>query len=393
MRFHIRHALRIGCVTLLLVLSRCSQACDWDTETLLQERSRFPSVLELIVGKFPRHSQEYYQWRLEDRLAKLELNRTDDRLLDDVAVSHEKLGRYHEAIAVAKEQLERNPDRYESLANLGTFLIHSGKLTDGLVFIERAIEVNPEAHFGREKYQVILVKYVLSRSTESGLALPLRGDDGPTWLEFLRKELAEGSEESLTFEQTKEATNGILGMMRFSRHDSPVLLEVLGDLQLKLGSNQLAYRAYRSAARNAKDASAKKRYEEMASQAISWTISSFQATLDNEITEESIAEDFRKELADGDAWFREVVADEKRWIAAGEAVDVRFNEKYRESPPTAITTDPKPKQRTRAYSPGVSSNTFIKSIAVVIALMVGIALILLFIWSRFTFGTNAKNPR
>ncbi|MEO1530000.1 MAG: hypothetical protein AAFX06_31680, partial [Planctomycetota bacterium] len=73
------------------LLSCPTHACDWDTETLLQERSRFPTVLELIVGKFPRHSKEYYQWRLEDRLAKLKTDPNDDRMLDDVAVSYEKL--------------------------------------------------------------------------------------------------------------------------------------------------------------------------------------------------------------------------------------------------------------------------------------------------------------
>ncbi len=37
-------------------------ACLWDTDTLQMERQRFPDALELITGKFLRHSREFYDW-------------------------------------------------------------------------------------------------------------------------------------------------------------------------------------------------------------------------------------------------------------------------------------------------------------------------------------------
>ena len=37
---------------LLVLAPRAAFACYWDFDTLLQERARFPSTLEIITGKF-----------------------------------------------------------------------------------------------------------------------------------------------------------------------------------------------------------------------------------------------------------------------------------------------------------------------------------------------------
>ena len=63
-----------------------------------------------------------------------------------------------------KEQLY--PGLYETRANLGTFYIHAGELEQGVEQIELAIEINPDAHFGREIYQKHLVNYVLTRKVD-----------------------------------------------------------------------------------------------------------------------------------------------------------------------------------------------------------------------------------
>lgn len=334
---------------IVVSLTTFSFACDWDTETLLEERSRFPTALEIILGKFPRHTLAYYEWRLKDRLKKLESDPENDLMLDDVAVSLEKLKRYDEAIAVVEKQLERNPDRYESLANLGTIYIHDGQLEEGLKWIERAIEINPDAHFGREKYQVFLVKYVISCTTDEGLKLPLgRGrlrkmndnslSQQRTFYRFLQNEIHGDPKKYLSAEELQEATKGILGMMRFSRHKSPILLEALGDLQQAHSADQLAFRAYSSAAQNVQDEAAKRDYNALASRAISWSLQSLNRGVDVEVSEKQVADDFRQEQADANAWFAKLAEDELKWIASDEPVDLRFNEKYR-AIPEAIVTD------------------------------------------------------
>ena len=67
-----RHYLPLGLMLFLLLgLPTAVFACLWDYDTLKQERARFPETLELITGKFLRHSKEFYEWRIQDRLQKL----------------------------------------------------------------------------------------------------------------------------------------------------------------------------------------------------------------------------------------------------------------------------------------------------------------------------------
>lgn len=319
-------------------------ACLWDTETLFQERAVTPTVLETIVGKFLRHSQAYYQWRIDDRLEKLKGDPENDLLLDDLAVAYEKLGRHDEAIEVAKQQLMRNPKRYESLANLGTFLIHQGDLTEGLDYIESAIAVNPDAHFGREKYQVVLVKYVLSHSKDGEYELPLGHgplisedwDQRHPFNQFAAIELSGGKFTSLSETQRQEAIEGILGMMRFSRHDGPILLEVLGELLELERHKRQSFRCYISASEQARNETEKQAYEQLASSVIRYQFA--RGDLDSPIPAQPILERFKKEKAEADAWFADLKKREAAWIATGGDVDAKFSEYYR-MPPVALVSD------------------------------------------------------
>src|SRR5690606_14125083 len=158
-----------------------------DYDTLQMERSRFPGALELIVGKFLRHSQPFYEWRVKDRRSDIAAHDSgaetlsDEELAhtyDDLAAALDKLKRHDEAIEVIREKAERLPNvgQYETHANLGTFLIHSGRLEEGVAELKKALEINPDAHFGREKYQVLLVEYVMERRGDDGKpTVPLEG--------------------------------------------------------------------------------------------------------------------------------------------------------------------------------------------------------------------------
>jgi hypothetical protein len=47
----------------LLAVASAASACLWDSDTLAVEKSRFPGLAEILAGKFPRHSREFYEWR------------------------------------------------------------------------------------------------------------------------------------------------------------------------------------------------------------------------------------------------------------------------------------------------------------------------------------------
>lgn len=341
-----RHAVQFAGLVFLTVLHPFPplHACLWDTETLLQERMAAPSVLEVIVGKFPRHSPAYYKWRLQNCLAQLESDPNNNRLLDDIAVSYEKLGNHEAAIAIAKEQLSRDPRRYETLANLGTFLIHSGELEEGMAYIASAIEVNPEAHFGREKYQLLLVKYLKALSIDGEYTLPLgtnrlNEDDWKSRYPFMRFVGAEvlGDDDTWISEvERQKAVDAILGMMRFSRHDHPVLLDVLGELLEVDDRRRLAFRCYMSAAAQVNNADARRGYETLARRVISEQYN--RGNTRQPVPRAEVMAQFQKEKVDADEWFAELTRNEAKWIAAGEDVDAMFNAHYR-VPPTALVTE------------------------------------------------------
>lgn len=312
-------------------------ACLWDSDTLEQEQSQFPGTLELVLGKFPRHTKAFYEWRAKDREAKLAAvgeDQRDPRLVDDLAVSYDKLGRRSEAIALMEAELQRQPGRYETLANLGTFYIHNGELEKGVEFIAKAIEVNPDAHFGREIYQQLLVQYLLLRKEQGQKKLPM-ARDGKGFAEFvleMRKDMvAEGKER----EEIAAATQGVLGMMRFGNHDSPVLLEALGDLltfQPKGGSHKdlnaiprnLAARVYLKAAYEAgDDEEVADAYRRSADRVSTLVLSN-----NKPLQLRTLEIEFKKELKDAENWYRILERREAKWIRDSKDPEAEFRAAY-----------------------------------------------------------------
>ncbi len=309
---------------LTLAASSPVAACLWDTDTIMQERSRFPTTLELMTGKFIRHAPGLYAWRVRDRQAKIAADPEDLSLVDDLAVAHDKLGDHAAAIAAMEGILDRAPRRYETLANLGTFYIHDGQLERGVEFIDRALEVNPDAHFGRERYQRWLAEYVLGCKGESGaIVFPLfiRAPHG-----FEAFVADKRGVDRLSVADAQAAVQGVLGMMRFGDHRSPILLEALGDLLSAPhdhDAGRLAARAYLLAADAVGDPSARGHYEAQAEE-----ILAFHRDGDLETVRAALAD----ERAEADAWYAELVAREEAWIEAGDDPEAKIAELYASDP-------------------------------------------------------------
>ncbi len=311
----------------LLLLSPLLLACLWDYDTLKMELADFPSSLELITGKFRRHSDDYYRWRIEDRTKKLpvELDTASvDHLplLDDIAVAYDKLGNHGRAIQFADHTLRLAPDRYESLANRGTFKIHAGELESGLADLKRAIEINPDAHFGREIVQVRLVEFLIfERGGRATLPLttPRFGSPGEHGFEAFREALEVPLER-------KDAIKGLLGMLRFGHHDHPILLDVLAEQFYAEGHKRMATRAYLKASMEVKDLAVQEAYRKRAKDALDMQTPNRKTHKSIPLTE--FEETFRAELADAAAYFALITENERKWIAAGDDVDARYAEKY-----------------------------------------------------------------
>ncbi len=327
----------VGFLLLASWLLGAAVPCLWDYDTLQQERSRFPTALELITGQFPRHSESYYRWRIEDREARMAAGERTPEIFDDIAVAHSKLGDDKRAIALMAEKEALHPGLYETIANLGTFHIHAGELEKGADYIVKAIQINPDAHFGREIYQELIVRYVLAQRAERGAsALPL--DASPTfqgnhkargfWKFILddRKVSKGGQEEELV-----RALRGVMGMLRFGNHDSPVLLEALSDLLLADSANdakRLATRALLKASYETPDEQARHIYRSKAASLLQTGMQTPSPSINKTLPLEELEKTFQAELVHAKGWWAKLEAQEQFWIKEGADVDGRFADVY-----------------------------------------------------------------
>ena len=324
----------------LMGLSSVAVACMWDYDTIRMERTRFPGTLELITGKFLRHSPEFYQWRIADRLKRLETDPTNVAWMDDLAVAYDKTGQHDRAIATAIATEKRKPGRYETAANLGTFYFHAGKLEKGLPHIDRALKINPDAHFGREKYQRLLVEYVIERRNGGPLKLPLANVKDAKYIDQPHADafgsflMRKNPRLSLTTEEVAEAIKGVMGMMKFGKHDSPVLLEVLGTLLPKIvdpktDAKLLAARAFLKASYDVPEGPVRVAYRDHATNALN-----MQTPRDAmvQISLERVEVDFQKELTEAEAWYAALHERELSWIRDGKDPEAEFDKLYETEP-------------------------------------------------------------
>lgn len=322
-------------------------ACLWDHDTLQQERSRFPAAIELITGKFLRHSKEFYEWRIQDRLRKLEHDPSNLSCYDDLSVAYQKTGQRERAIETMRAKEKVKPGLYETNANLGTFYVLSGELEEGLPYIDKALEINPHAHFDRERYQKWLVEYALSRKHEGRIQFPLRAYPDPndynalaavsegkyTFAGFLAERLK--IKGRLPLAESQKAVTAVLGMMRFADYDNPLLLEALGDLlrftEHKDDAKQLASSAYLAASYNFKGHPEEEKYRQLAKAALRMqTKNSFS---NDELGLSQLESDFKAEKLEADRWYSNLRELEHHWIKSGLDADAQFDRLYT-SPPS-----------------------------------------------------------
>ena len=133
------------------------------------------------------------------------------------------------------------PGLYETYANLGTFYLHDKQLEKGIKYIKKALIINPDAHFGRERYQLYLAEYLVFKMEDGTIPQPLANQRGhearqkTLFTDFLTTKIEEKKpideqKGRLNDKEITQAIHGVKGMMKFGNYNSPILLEVLADL-------------------------------------------------------------------------------------------------------------------------------------------------------------------
>ncbi len=282
---------------------------------------RFAMIHDVIHERYPVRGPAYYRER--DRIVREKLKSLPPGsqeafdLTDDLGVGLDKLGRAGEAVQPLRDKLARQlklgqggKQLYTSFANLGTFLIHANmkaamggdakaraNVKEGLVFIQQSINVNPEAHFGREEWQLHIGEFLLAaiddptlltksdclgnrfnvepgpddferkpsaihRGGFIGLGGEKLGDVFDERGELQKSELREpirlairtvgaesGFPESLLKHPVPfdEPTLGIIGMWRQGGGANPYFAVALGEIMLRVGQRYIAWTAYERA--------------------------------------------------------------------------------------------------------------------------------------------------
>src|SRR5262249_46974657 len=160
-----------------------------------------------------------YRWRIDNRLYKLKYEPDNLAYYDDLAVAYEKVGDHDKAIETIRIKDKKKPGVYETKSNLGTFLMLRADPDEGLEHIDSSLAINPDGHFGREKYQKELAEYMISRRKDGKTVLPLYAEadflDSFSFAAFLSGAKPYEGRRAMDEGERQRAVKGVLGMMRF----------------------------------------------------------------------------------------------------------------------------------------------------------------------------------
>ena len=168
------------------VIALPARACmnDRDSDSLATQAAQLPETLRVITGRFERNPSLYYRMRIARERAALAATPKQFGLYDDIGVALDKLGRDDEALQTMNAKRAVLPafnpkDKanreawYRTFANEGTFRAHRflksgapvekiGEMEKARAQIKRAIEIKPDAHFGRERYQLMAMDWIIA---------------------------------------------------------------------------------------------------------------------------------------------------------------------------------------------------------------------------------------
>lgn len=132
----------------------------WDSDTLRDEKKARPKMAEAILGKAPDLGDPI---QLRKRIAELQSNRreNDPAWWNDFAGAHIRLGESKIAAELLESVVARFSNDYGIHANLGTAYHLLGRYVEAERHIARDLEINPDAHFGLEKYHLALLQYLI----------------------------------------------------------------------------------------------------------------------------------------------------------------------------------------------------------------------------------------
>ena len=163
-------------------------ACYNDNDTYLTELRDNLDVTNAIIGRFTLYPPEYYKKRIEIQSAILKKDPNNLEAYDNISVAYDRIGDGENALKWIHEKRKHlGPNApalqlYSTEANEGTFLIvrwirghKPGDVKDAIEsekHIEKALKINPNAHFGREFAQLYCIRAMIECGKSENWAIP-----------------------------------------------------------------------------------------------------------------------------------------------------------------------------------------------------------------------------
>ena len=147
-------------LTLAALLAVNARACIWDADSLWHEKLRSHDLAAAILGEPPADEDTQ---KLKSRIQDLEAHRNEASAewWNNLAGAHLRLNQPAQAAKILEPVMEKFPDDYGIHANLGTAYHLLGRYAEAEKEIARDLEINPDAHFGLEKYHLALLQYLM----------------------------------------------------------------------------------------------------------------------------------------------------------------------------------------------------------------------------------------
>jgi tetratricopeptide (TPR) repeat protein len=135
-----------------------------------------------LLGIYRPYPPLYYEKRIEIMRSKIAANPKDADAYDNMAVAYARLNRPDDALAAIESKKAAigstpgtTPDWYRFYSNRGSFYLMKWAgskdkkaalpiLDKGISDIENALKIDVNAHFGREKYQLLFMKWLRERT-------------------------------------------------------------------------------------------------------------------------------------------------------------------------------------------------------------------------------------
>src|ERR1041385_2438528 len=126
---------------------------------MLQERLRSHDMAKEILRAEPKAPATR---SLTSRIAQLRASprEQDATWWNDLGGAYIRLGQPQETVTLLERVVKRFDTNYGIHANLGTAYHLLGRYEDAEREIARDLEINPDAHFGWEKYHLALLQYL-----------------------------------------------------------------------------------------------------------------------------------------------------------------------------------------------------------------------------------------